>query len=136
MLRKAQFDIRLETSGENGEDLVRQSSEGAVLVQDGDVMLRYAEPDNEGTATLLLTQHLADLKRKGRIQARLTFITGQLQDTFYTTPLGSLNLSIFTHAQQFAFNDEGGEFVAHYSILIDGAHTTDNRLSVKWRYLS
>ena len=38
MLRKAQFDIRLETSGQNGEDLVRQSSEGAVLVQDGDVI--------------------------------------------------------------------------------------------------
>ena len=64
MLRKAHFDLRLETSGENGEDLVRQSSEGAVLVQDGDAMLRYAEPDNDGTATLLLTPRLADLKRK------------------------------------------------------------------------
>lgn len=135
MLRKAQFEILLETTGENGEDRVQQTSQGAVRIEDNDAMLRYAEPDNEGTATLLLTDRLADLKRTGRIQARLTFLTGKLQDTYYTTPLGSLRLSVFTHAQHYTFDHEGGTFTARYSILIDGTHATDNCLTVQWRYL-
>ena len=66
--------------GENGADEIRSECYGACITEGNDVMLRYAEPDNDGTAHLLITDGLADLK--GQHACPLHLCRGQIATVF------------------------------------------------------
>ncbi|MDD6124395.1 MAG: DUF1934 domain-containing protein [Bacteroidales bacterium] len=134
MLKKVEVHTTLVTLGENGRDVICTTARGGCLMQDGDVMLRYPEPDNNGTAHLLITAGLADLKRQGDVRSRLTFIERKMQPCHYVTSAGALNLDIFTHSQSLVLTDTGGSFEARYTVLVGGAHATDNELKVEFTF--
>ena len=134
MLKKVEVYTTLVTTGENGNDEIRTTSQGGCLMQDGDIMLRYPEPDNHGMAHLLITTGLADLKRQGDVRSRLTFIEGQMLPCHYVTSAGALNLDIFTHSLSLVLTDAGGCFEARYTVLVGGAHATDNELKVEFTF--
>ena len=90
MLKKANIQTILVSTTENGEDLIRTESVGGCLIEENGIMLRYTEKENSGTATLLLTEGLADLKRHGHTESRMTFVEGKLLPCLYTTPNGGV----------------------------------------------
>ncbi len=120
--------------GENGADKIRSECYGACITEGNDVMLRYAEPDNDGTAHLLITDGLADLKRQGNTRARFTFVEGKLQPCFYATSVGALDLSIFTHSLSFQSTPQGGTFEVRYTVLVGGAQVLDNVLRIVYSF--
>ncbi len=135
MLKKIQVETLLVSTTENGEDILRSEAQGGCLIEDDGLMVRYAEMQNNGTATLVLTDSLADLRRQGDTSSRLTFVEGKLIDCFYRTPQGELSLSLYTHSQQFAVDAQGGHFEARYTLLAAGQQVADNVLTVKWTYM-
>ena len=78
MLKKSHIQTLLISNTENGEDIIKTDTNGACLIEETGIMLRYPEQENQGNATLLLTDGLADLKRHGHTQSRMTFIEGKL----------------------------------------------------------
>ena len=96
MLKKSKIQTLLVSTTENGEDLIRTAAVGGCLIEETGVMLRYPESDNHGTVTLLLTDTLADLKRRGDISSRMTFIDGKLLPCPYTPRLKVNSTSVST----------------------------------------
>lgn len=135
MLKKSKIQTLLVSTTENGEDLIRTADVGGCLIEETGVMLRYPESDNHGTVTLLLTDTLADLKRRGDISSRMTFIDGKLLPCPYTTPQGELDFSLYTHAQSFTLNASGGRFQARFTMLAAGKQVADNVLTVEWSFV-
>ncbi len=136
MLKKIHVETLLVSTTENGDDLLRSEAQGGCLIEETGLMLRYGETANKGTATLLLTDALADLRRQGDTTARLTFVEGKLLDCPYRTPQGSLPLSLYTHSQHFEVDAQGGHFEARYTLLAAGKQVADNQLTVKWTFLN
>lgn len=135
MLKKANIQTLLVSTTENGEDLIRTESVGGCLIEENGIMLRYTEKGNKGTATLLLTEGLADLKRHGHTESRMTFVEGKLLPCLYTTPNGSLDFSLYTHSASFMVDAQGGRFEARYTMLAAGKQVADNVLTVEFTFL-
>ena len=55
MLKKSHIKTLLVSTTDNGEDIIRTEADGGCLIDESGLMLRYAERDNAGTASLLLT---------------------------------------------------------------------------------
>lgn len=134
MLKKIHIETLLVSNTENGEDIIRTESKGGCLIEENGIMLRYSESQNNGTAVLLLTEGLADLKRHGDTEARMTFVEGKLIPCTYKTPNGMLDFSLFTHEQNFDINEQGGRFEARYTMLAAGKQVADNVLTVNWTF--
>lgn len=135
MLKKAHISTLLVSNTENGEDTIRTQADGLCQVDEEAVLLRYPETDNDGIAILLITEALADLKRRGHTRSRLTFIEGRLQPCPYSTPQGDLDISIYTHSHTLSLNSSGGRFQARYSLLAAGRHVADNVLTVEFAFI-
>lgn len=135
MLKKAHIRTLLVQHTDNGDDTIRTSAAGLCQVDDNALLLRYPEEDNHGIATLLITDALADLKRRGDIRSRLTFIEGRLQPCPYSTPHGDIDLSLYTHAHSLTLNATGGRFQARYALLAAGRHVSDNVLTVEFEFV-
>lgn len=134
MLKRCNIETLLISNTENGEDLIRTAAKGGCLIEENGLMLRYPEKENKGTASLLLTDGLADLKRNGDTRSRMTFVEGKLLPCAYTTPRGAIDFSLFTHQQHFTVNGEGGKFEARYTMLAAGKQVADNVLTVEWTF--
>ena len=134
MLKKIHIETLLVSNTENGEDIIRTESNGGCLIEETGIMLRYHEEQNNGIATLLLTDGLADLKRHGNTEARMTFVDGKLIPCTYKTDNGMLDFSLYTHRQSFELNALGGCFKAKYSMLAAGKQVADNELTIKWTF--
>lgn len=135
MLKRATIQTVLVSVTENGEDVIRTESTGGCLIEENGVMLRYAEKENKGTATLLLTDTLADLKRRGDTTSRMTFVQGRmLPCPYHTGRAGDIDLSIYTHKTDFTLSPAGGRFSASFSVMIAGRQVADNTLTVEWKH--
>ena len=134
MLKKSHIKTLLVSTTDNGEDIIRPEADGGGLIDESGQMLRYAERDNDGTASLLLTDGFADLKRNGRIKSRMTFVDGKLVPCAYTTPNGALDFSLYTHSTLLNVTPEGGRFEARYTMLAAGKQVADNVLTVEWQF--
>ena len=135
MLKKIKVETRLAAQTENGEDMIATESKGTAVIDRDGLLLRYAEPENEGEARLLLSDSIADLHRKGQVHSRMTFVEGRLLPMPYATPEGAYDFSLFTHNFKIAVSPEGGEFIAKYSLLAGVQQVSDNRLAVRWTFL-
>lgn len=134
MLKRINLETILVTTTENGTERIVTDATGSCLRQGSAMMLRYAEKLNEGNATLILSDDLADLRRNGLTTSRMTFIKGQLLPCPYSTPQGNIDIQIFTHEQTFEMGESGGEFHAKYSLLFSGQSTSDNELTIRWNF--
>lgn len=132
MLKRAHIKTRLVSTTEDGEDTIRTECHGTCQSEDGSVLLRYKEERSETQTALLLTAALADLKRRGAVEMRMTFIDGRMLPCAYRTAEGTADLSLYTHTQAYAFDGQRGRFVARYALLVSGRHATDNQLTVEW----
>lgn len=135
MLKRIHVETLLVSNTENGEDIIRSESEGNCLIEENGIMLRYYEMQNNGYASLILTEGLVDLKRSGETEARFTFIDGKLISCTYKTSNGMLDFSIFTHRQTFVVDEKGGRFEACYSMLAAEKQVADNVLTITWTFI-
>ena len=134
MLKRCTIQTLLVSNTENGEDLIRTEAKGGCLIEETGLMLRYTETENQGTASLLLTEGLADLKRNGDTRSRMTFVNAKLLPCSYVTPKGTLDFSIYTHEQSFTVDAQGGCFKVRYTLLAAGKQVADNVLTVEWTF--
>lgn len=134
MLKKAHIRTMLVSHGENGQDIIRTESDGGCMIEENGVLLRYAESENQGTVSLLLTPELTDLKRRGLVTSRMTFIEKKMLPCPYRTPQGEMEISIYTHTQEFELNAAGGRFQTKYSLMVAGNQVADNVLTIEWTF--
>lgn len=132
MLKRVHIETVLRSVTHNGEDVIRSESQGTCQIEKSGVMLRYAEAENYGHATLVVADGLADLCRKGAVTSRMTFVEGRLLPCPYRTAGHELGLALFTHSFEFELHAGGGRLHLTYTLLSDGVQIADNELTIAW----
>lgn len=132
MLKRAQIETVLRSVTPNGEDVIRSESAGTCLIEQTGVMLRYPEAENHGHAMLVVADGLADLRRKGNVVSRMTFVEGRLLPCPYNAAGSELDLSLYTHSFAFELYADGGRLRLEYTLLSGGVQVADNELTVAW----
>lgn len=135
MLKKAQITTRLLSVTDSGDETILTESCGGCLIEESGVMLRYQEERNHGTATLIIGDALAQLRRKGDVDSRLTFVEGQLIPADYVTGGNRLDFSLFTHSRTFELDARGGRLQLRYTLLLAGTQVADNTLTIQWNFV-
>lgn len=118
--------------GEAGEERYCSTFEAVCLYEESGVMLRHAEPDNNGRTEIVASPELVELKRTGTVSSRMVFVPGQLVDAPYVTPHGTLPVAVYTHALSYEATPAGGSISVKYSLLVSGSHGSDNELHINW----
>lgn len=134
MLKETQVRTRLVSTTEAGKEVITTTAQGACLIEESGIMLRYAEDNNHGIATLVVGDSIAQLQRQGDATASLTFIEQQLIPAEYAIAQGKIDLSIYTHARNFVLHADGGRLEIRYSLLLSGTHISDNALEIEWDF--
>lgn len=134
MLKETQVRTQLESITEAGKEVITTQAQGACLIEESGILLRYTEDKNHGTATLIVSESLVQLQRQGDVVASLTFIEQQLIPAKYAIAQKHLDFSIYTHSRDFLLNAQGGRLRVCYSILLSGTHLSDNTLEIVWNF--
>lgn len=134
MKKEVRITTTLTSVTPDGEDRITTQADGICTVGSTGMLLRYPEAENGGEATWILTDDVVDLRRKGRTEARFTFIRGRLTDVPYETPHGKFDLQIFTHSVELHADHTGVRFEARYTVLSQGHAVTDNTLLLEARF--
>lgn len=135
MLKKAQIYTHLSTTSEAGEEVITSQAQGMCLIEKTGILLRYPEEKNHGSATLIVSDSLAQIQRVGDISSRLTFIEQQLIHADYSSLQRKMDFALFTHHLSFALDSKGGYFKVRYSLLLANTHVADNTLEIAWNFI-
>lgn len=135
MLKKSRIRTRLVTSTETGEETITTQATGGCLIDESGIMLRYAEEENHGTATLVAADSLAQLHRKGDVTSRLTFVENKLIPADYSVMQRNMDFSVFTHSRSFVLTPQGGRLEVKFTLLLAGAQVADNTLEICWDFV-
>lgn len=135
MLKRANIRTRLVTCTETGEEAFTTQAEGGCLGDASGVMLRYAEAGNHGTATLVASSGLAQLRRKGDVTSRLVFAGKKLIPAGYSAMGQNMDFSVFTHSLSLVFTPQGGQLEVRFTLLLAGTQVADSILEIRWDLL-
>lgn len=130
MQKKVNIRTKLTTATEAGADTMETATAGLCQIEKSGVMLHFAEPDNHGEATLVASDGLAQLTRQGDISSRLTFVERRLIPADYSTLVGKIDMSVFTHALTISPSAQALRISLRFSLLQAGAHVADNELEI------
>ncbi len=133
-------DILLTIKGshtEGGEEnAVELITDGVLTREDGSYIIEYDESELSGmenTKTRLkVVDECIHLERQGALQTEFVFAQTRPFEAAYTTPFGSMQVSVFPTHVQSALSDSEGNIDLEYVIKIGGAEAL-NKLSIQYR---
>lgn len=110
---------------EGHEDLQESTAEGMYYERNGDFYVVYKESGigsegMEGVTTFIsIKDGLVTLNRKGAIDFKQEFKTGELKRSIYTTGYGKLWLSVMPHKVETDLTVHGGRISLEYDLFVD-----------------
>ena len=120
------MEVKIKIRGEQGEndDSVEVVSIGQMFHENGFLCLTYDEVvDEEETGvvqvvknTIKISDEQVEVIKKGPSQSHMVFVPDQTTFTYYSTPLGELEVSIFTDEIEKISNDNGFTLSMHYQM--------------------
>jgi len=135
MLKRANIRTNLVTYTEAGEETFTTQAEGSCLCDASGVMLRYAETENHGTATLVASSELAQLRRRGDVTSRFVFAENKLIPADYSAMGQNMDFSVFTHSLSLLFTPQSGQVEVRFTLLLAGTQVADSILEIRWDLL-
>lgn len=134
MENNAVISIVSNASMEDGE-LIEVVSPGRYIEENGVYKAVYEETKISGmegtTTTLEIENEKVTLIREGATEARMIFDYNDPTVSLYSTPYGSLQISILTRKLDVDVNDKGGKIDIDYEISIGGDKPQKTNLSLK-----
>lgn len=126
------YATRLVCTTDEGSEIIENTYAARCLVRDGGHLLHYAEPENNGSTSLVADAVRARLQRRGDVSVELRFESGRTHATPYRTPMGELPMEIRTRSYAFEQNPRGARFEVRYEVRIGGSKVSDNLLQAAW----
>lgn len=135
MLKRANIRTHLVTAAGTGEETLSTQATGSCQCDSSGVTLRYAEAENHGSAMLLASGGMAQLRRKGDVRSRLTFVENRLVPADYLAMGQNMDFSVFTHSLSLLSHSRGGRLEVRFTLLLAGAQVADNTLEICWDFV-
>lgn len=121
---------------ENGEKTESELiTEGFYRIKGGLANISYVETELTGfegseTSVIVRRNEYASVVRKGTANSTLVLETDKKHHCYYSTPYGTMNMGIFTHAIENSLDENGGTLYMKYSVDINSAHISDNEIKL------
>ena len=138
------MEVKIKIRGEQGEndDSVEVVSIGQMFHENGFLCLTYDEVvDEEETGvvqvvknTIKISDEQVEVIKKGPSQSHMVFVPDQTTFTYYSTPLGELEVSIFTDEIEKISNDNGFTLSMHYQLEMNQTFISNNIVNIEVEY--
>ena len=138
------MEVKIKIRGEQGEndDSVEVVSIGQMFHENGFLCLTYDEVvDEEETGvvqvvknTIKISDEQVEVIKKGPSQSHMVFVPDQTTFTYYSTPLGELEVSIFTDEIQKISNDNGFTLSMHYQLEMNQTFVSNSNFNIAVEY--
>ncbi|MDF2540901.1 MAG: hypothetical protein K0S47_619 [Herbinix sp.] len=116
------------------DDAVKNVSEGTYHYRNGKHYIHFDEVAADGGAitknTIKISSNQIDITKKGSYNTQMTFCINEDSATDYRTPFGNLFLGIHTTMLQVEVKVEEIKIRIHYSLEINDAYVSDNKIRV------
>lgn len=121
---KNQCKIYLQSSQKMGGDneTTNQEYMGELAEREGKRYLSYQRPSEDGEISCLISfdRRSLSMTQKGALNSKLTLMPGKKTDNVYSTPMGDLNLGIFTRNYKVVETEGSIKLQLDYDILTGG----------------
>lgn len=138
------MEVKIKIRGEQGdkEDSIEVVSVGEMYEEDGYACLAYDEVvDEEENGIVQVASNLIKLReeqveviKKGPSQSHMVFVPGQSTFTYYSTPLGELEVSIFTDTIEKISKDSGFSLNIRYQLEMNQTFVSDSCVNIEVEY--
>ncbi len=126
-------------SFQNDEDKLEVVTPGDFYKKEDLYIVEYDETKisgMEGTKTILkIGNDNFTLLREGNTITNMNFQNGKESISIYDTPYGVLQIKIKTKDLLVNVNDQGGEILVNYNMIVSGTSQTDTKLKVNIKKL-
>ncbi|MBR5637710.1 MAG: DUF1934 domain-containing protein [Pseudobutyrivibrio sp.] len=123
-MEKNQCKIHLQSRQKMGEDdeTTNQEYLGEIAERDGRRYLSYQRSSEDGDISCLISfdRRKLSMTQKGALNSKLELMPGKKTENIYSTPMGDLNLAIFTREYQVTETSEGIKLILDYDIITGG----------------
>lgn len=147
--RSAVIDFRIMTRVDGAEEVTEYSGDAICVETDGGFYASFEEkiPGVEEVVTTLMKAetYISDtgseacritLTRRGPIQTKMVFVTGEVTHCPYRTPVGVLLFDIETTELAFSQDYDGAAASAAYRVLQGGGEISQAEFSLQITYVA
>lgn len=114
------------------ETTTRCRTDGQYYERNGCRYILYQEQDADSGAvtanTLKIKGRTLELSRKGNINTRMIFETGQTHSAAYVTAYGTLHLEVSTKDLNCQWTESGFKIIIIYDLIMAGEYLSGSRL--------
>lgn len=138
------MDVKIRIRGDQGvnDDSVEVVSMGQMYEKDGFVCLTYEEVvDEEETGVVQVAKNMirineeqVEVIKKGPAQSHMVFVPDQTTFTYYSTPLGELEVSIFTDEIERITSDNGFSLNMQYQLEMNQTFISNSSVNIAVEY--
>ncbi len=128
MTKEVKLRIRgLQLQGAENEDSVEVVSVGQMYEQDGFVCITYeevvAEEENGVVQVaknlLKISDEQVEVVKRGAAESQMIFVPNRTTYTYYSTPVGELEIGIYTNSLEKILTMKGFHLRMHYDLEIN-----------------
>lgn len=138
------MDVKIKIRGSQGEeqDGVEVVSIGEMYERDGFVCLTYEEVvDEEETGVVQVVKNMIKINeeqveviKKGPTQSHMVFVPEETTYTYYSTPFGEMEISIFTDEIEKISRDDGFSLSMQYQLEMNQTFIANSSVNIAVEY--
>lgn len=138
------MDVKIKIRGRQGEeqDGVEVVSIGEMYERDGFVCLTYDEVvDEEETGVVQVVKNMIKINeeqveviKKGPTQSHMVFVPEETTYTYYSTPFGEMEISIFTDEIEKISRDNGFSLSMQYQLEMNQTFIANSSVNIAVEY--
>lgn len=138
------MDVKIKIRGNQGEeqDGVEVVSIGEMYERDGFVCLTYDEVvDEEETGVVQVVKNMIKINeeqveviKKGPTQSHMVFVPEETTYTYYSTPFGEMEISIFTDEIEKISRDNGFSLSMQYQLEMNQTFIANSSVNIAVEY--
>lgn len=138
------MDVKIKIRGRQGEEQegVEVVSIGEMYERDGFVCLTYDEVvDEEETGVVQVVKNMIKINeeqveviKKGPTQSHMIFVPEETTFTYYSTPFGEMEVSIFTDEIKKITSDEGFSLNMQYQLEMNQTFIANSSVDIAVEY--
>ena len=136
--REAVVTVSGLMNAEGEDDRIEVISRGVCYRKGGAFFILYEEEDPDLHSTIRniikVTADHVDVRKRGLVDADLSFERGCMLNSYYNTPYGRMEVGIFTENMDFREDEDGIRLELLYELDMNHRHVSENRLYMKAEY--
>lgn len=116
------------------DNVIEVITPGEFYIEENRYRAVYKETEISGmdgtTTTLMISEDSFILEREGSTNTRMEFQKGETSIAMYSTPYGMMDLQLHTKYLEIDINENGGDIVSKYSMVLSGQEPMDTKIMI------